>query len=144
MSEQERYEGPERRSSSGDSEIVEHVKAADSFIELVRRWATFVAIIVGFGWTLKSNDAGIHDLQSAVAGQQRAIDDFKVEVRGRLDQVANSATSASATAHDLQLRYEQVSRDLIDERNNGKTRDLQLQKIGEWIEGQKALQSRGR
>src|ERR1041384_3200140 len=110
--EQPKYDGPERR--RGDSEIVEHVKAADTAVEMIRRWGTIIAIVIGFGWTLRSYDSGIQQIKIGQAAQEKALDDFKVEVRGRFDQIGSIASKASTAAHHLQLRYEQLAK-LLDE-----------------------------
>jgi hypothetical protein len=97
----ERREGSGRRET--DSEIAGHFKAADTGLTIAKRWIdTFVwlvgfGILIGMSWQNNSN-------------VQKSLDDFKAEIRGRLDQAA----TATAEVRELRGRVDDYKQQVVE------------------------------
>ena len=120
---------PHRRSTDGDTEFVDHVRAADTGLAMARRWIELLVILVGFGVTI-----GV--LVTRLNAQTEAFADFKSEIRGRLDKTMNDASDASRDVKVLEKRFE-------EQQQKSAARDIELEQWRAVFQALKMAQSRG-
>lgn len=122
---------PHRRSTDPEGQFVRTVKAADAGIALVWRWVIIIGIIVGFGMTIQTI---INRGDAAV----KSIDDFKAEIRSRLDRISNDTAQTSNEARDLRMQVQQL-REQLKERADAQamadSRIIVLEKSYSRLEG---------
>lgn len=92
---EDRRSGQDRR-SAGDA-FVGNIQAADVGVSIARRWFELVVIFIGFGISI-----GMQISNNAAT--QKAFEDFRVEMRSRLDHISADATTAGRDV--IQLRAE--------------------------------------
>lgn len=124
-------ESPHRRVDDPEGQFVRTVKAADAGIAIVWRWVIIIGIVIGFGMTIQT-------IISRGEASVKSIDDFKQEIRGRLDQISRDTTGNSNENRDLRMQVQQM-REKLKEREDGQaladSRIIVLEKSYSRLEG---------
>lgn len=122
---------PHRRSDDPEGQFVRTVKAADFGIALVWRWVIILGIVIGFGMTIQT-------IISRGEASVKSIDDFKAEIRSRLDLISKDTTSNSGEVRDLRMQLQQL-REQLKERSDSQamadSRIIVLEKSYSRLEG---------
>lgn len=122
---------PHRRIDDPEGQFVRTVKAADAGIAIVWRWVIIVGIVIGFGMTIQTV---INRSDAAV----KSIDDFKLEIRDRLNHISQDTTVAGNEIRDLRSQVQQL-REQVKERSDAQamadSRIIVLEKSYSRLEG---------
>lgn len=96
-------EGVPRRRKTDQEDFVAHMQAADSGLQMGRRWIEIIILLIGFGVMIGTT-------LTKFSAQEKAFDDFKQEMRIGVKDANSSAQTASNAVRDLSLRLEAVQK----------------------------------
>ncbi len=104
------------RGESSDGQFVQTVRRFDAGLSIAWRWGIIIVVLIGFGITIQTVISKSDDPARKVDAMIKSFDDFKTEIRGRLDHISNDTQSVTNEVHDLKNRVDQQDKWIADAR----------------------------
>lgn len=110
-----------RRESDPDGQFVQTARRFDAGLSMLWRWGLVAVVLIGFGMTIRTVISESSDATRAASAKAdslvKSFDDFKTEIRGRLDNIGADARAANNDVRDLKAEIKQL-RDQQKERSD--------------------------